>query len=188
MNERAHNNEMHGTPQGYLSCIVAGRTAASMDVNSRSTGARDLNAVLRPKTEEIRTALYSDAGETHVQRRGRGGTVFPKSPAPTGASGRRSAVASGSRPRRDEDPPLRAARNGSGTKIRRQDLLRRRPDEDPASGPLGGGARTKIRRQDFLAAAPGRRSGVESLSPLRRAVESWPRSRRGCRGRGRCCR
>ena len=37
----------NGTPQEYLSCIVAGRTAASMDVKSQPTGARDLSAVLR---------------------------------------------------------------------------------------------------------------------------------------------
>ena len=42
------NNEMHGTPQGYLSCIVAGRIAASVDVKRRPVGARDLNAVIRP--------------------------------------------------------------------------------------------------------------------------------------------
>lgn len=42
------NNEMHGTPHAYLSCIVAGRTTASMDVKRHSTGARDLNAVVRP--------------------------------------------------------------------------------------------------------------------------------------------
>ncbi len=45
INERSHNNEMHGTPQGYLSCIVAGRAATSMNVKRCSTGARDLNAV-----------------------------------------------------------------------------------------------------------------------------------------------
>ena len=43
----APNNEMHGTPQGYLSFLVAGWAVASVDVKSRSTGARDLNAVLR---------------------------------------------------------------------------------------------------------------------------------------------
>ncbi len=47
MNERSHNNEMHGTPQGYLSYTAAERSAASMDVKRRSTGARDLNAVIR---------------------------------------------------------------------------------------------------------------------------------------------
>lgn len=43
----APNNEMHGTPQGYLSCIVAGRPVTSIVVNRCSTGARDLNAVGR---------------------------------------------------------------------------------------------------------------------------------------------
>lgn len=40
-------NEMHGTPQAYLSFAVARRPAASMAVKRPSTGARDLNAVLR---------------------------------------------------------------------------------------------------------------------------------------------
>ena len=39
----------NGTPQGYLSCRAAGRTAASMDVKRRSMGARDLNADMRPE-------------------------------------------------------------------------------------------------------------------------------------------
>lgn len=47
MNERSHNNEMHGTPQGYLSCIIAGRPATSMGVKRCPMGARDLNAVMR---------------------------------------------------------------------------------------------------------------------------------------------
>jgi hypothetical protein len=52
--QSAHNNEMHGTPQGYLSCPVAGRTAASMTVKRFSTGARDLNADMRPEAARER--------------------------------------------------------------------------------------------------------------------------------------
>ncbi len=52
MNERPHINEMHGTPQEYLSFAVAGRPATSMDVKRCSTGARDLNADMRPEAAE----------------------------------------------------------------------------------------------------------------------------------------
>ncbi len=55
-------NEMHGTPQGYLSCVESGWTAASVAVKRRSRGARDLNAVMpiRAMCETMRRGMIAE--------------------------------------------------------------------------------------------------------------------------------
>jgi len=56
----AANNEMQGTQQVYLPFVVAGRTAASLAVLRRWTGAPNLNAVLRLLGSRISAALAED--------------------------------------------------------------------------------------------------------------------------------
>ncbi len=59
----AHNNEMQGTPQAYLSCSMSEWPAASMGVKRRSTGAPDLNAVLRTNATENLTDSQTEKGD-----------------------------------------------------------------------------------------------------------------------------